>query len=161
MNAREEKAYIEGQRAAYRTLLDRCVDELLPDHGKKPAEVRIAQFIVERQEVCSGLRTLMRDMGIELEWNDKDHLGDTIEDITRELCSKVNEAQKLIAEIRAQRKSAKGPPPLTNDIVIGLRKVRDAAGVATWRAGSREYDQARLAEALAYIETLEAWFEKQ
>lgn len=72
-----DRAYIEGQRAAWRSQLRNALAELLAC-GDDDAETKLAALVLERDEIRSKLREVCEDFG-DNEWSDDLHLGDVIE----------------------------------------------------------------------------------
>lgn len=74
MDPKEEAAYVQGERAAWVSVLYLCLRHLGYDH----AEAAKAKWIVEREEIVAVLRGVCRRHG-DNEWPDTLHLGDVIE----------------------------------------------------------------------------------
>lgn len=69
----EERAYIEGGRAAWRSMLSRCLSEL--GYGD---ETRQAAAVAQLEEARAALRRVCEDHG-DNDWPDELHLADVIE----------------------------------------------------------------------------------
>lgn len=74
MTDSEETAYLQGQRAAWLSVLRKALHEL----GYDDAKVKAYGWIVEREEAVQKLRELCREHG-DNEWPDDLYLADIIE----------------------------------------------------------------------------------
>lgn len=72
MDEKEEKAYEDGRRSAYRSLMSECARELEGD------ERRLAALVAERADAVRVLRDLCAEHGSN-DWPDNLHLSDVIE----------------------------------------------------------------------------------
>ena len=74
-----ERHWIEGNRAAWRAMLQKAAGELVGDGvARESAEVRAAALLVERDAVRASLRALCETHG-DNDWPDDLHLVDVIE----------------------------------------------------------------------------------
>jgi predicted secreted protein len=74
MNQKEERAYVEGGRAAWRKMLGEALKALgrdSPEHTEKA-------WLLEREEAISMLRSVCGEHG-DNDWDDNLHLADIIE----------------------------------------------------------------------------------
>ena len=74
MNAKEEAAWVNGRKSAYRALLGDIAREL----GADTNEGRIASLLAERMDAVRALREVCGTHG-DNDWPDNLHLGDIIE----------------------------------------------------------------------------------
>lgn len=74
MNEQEEKAYIEGQRSAWVSLLRMALKEL----GYESPESQQSRWVLEREAAIAQLRITCRDFG-DNDWPDDLHLADVID----------------------------------------------------------------------------------
>lgn len=75
MNRKEEKAYIQGNRAAWSKILSDSLQQLGYDD---PAITQKHRWILEREAVISQLRDLCGEFG-DNNWDEKLHLADVVE----------------------------------------------------------------------------------
>ncbi len=75
MTDKEERAYIRGETAAYRTILGECLRRF--PEGKKES------WRLERADAVAALRSLCDDLGWENDWADNTHLADVINSFPR------------------------------------------------------------------------------
>jgi hypothetical protein len=73
MNEKEERIYIDGERAAWRMMLGECLRHLEPSEEKSRA-----QLVIELDEARVQLRHLCEEFG-DNDFEDDLHLGDAIE----------------------------------------------------------------------------------
>lgn len=71
MNEEQERAYEQGEKAAYARVLSVCVDGLQQDGNGE-------RWRVERAAIVAALRGLCEEFG-DNDWSDDLHLGDVIE----------------------------------------------------------------------------------
>jgi replicative DNA helicase len=71
---REERFWIEGNKAAYRALLSECLSEL----DESPL-TQHASLVEQMSEIRSALRRLCDDIGADNTWPDDLHLVDVID----------------------------------------------------------------------------------
>ncbi len=69
-----ERAYVEGSRVAWRSILRQALSEL----GRDSEEWDKTRWLVEREEAISALRRLCEQLG-DTDWPDDLHLADIIE----------------------------------------------------------------------------------
>ena len=75
MNEQEEKAYLEGERAAYLHMLKQSLKALgITDSP----EGRQLAWLIEREQAVAQLRILCREFG-DNEWEPNEHLADVID----------------------------------------------------------------------------------
>lgn len=74
MDENEETAYIRGERAAWRSMLQACLRNL----GYDNPETQRASWILEREDLIARLRDLCSAFG-DNDWDEESHLGDVIE----------------------------------------------------------------------------------
>ena len=72
MDEKEEAAYIEGRKSAYRSQLGTILREL---HGE---DLTLERMIAERADAIATLRRICRDHG-DNDWPDDLHLSDIID----------------------------------------------------------------------------------
>ncbi|MCK4821196.1 hypothetical protein KA005_35855 [bacterium] len=75
MNEKEEKIYIQGNRAAWSKILSDSLQQLGYDD---PAVTQKHRWILEREAVIAQLRDLCAEFG-DNSWDEKLHLADVIE----------------------------------------------------------------------------------
>ncbi len=74
-----ERHWIEGNRAAWRSILQRAASELVGDGvAKESPEIRVAVLLAERDAARAVLRRLCENYG-DNDWPDDLHLVDVIE----------------------------------------------------------------------------------
>lgn len=73
MNTKEEAAYERGSRAAWTSLLSKCIHELGYDE-----DLKMAVLVSEREAAIAALRSACEEWG-DNDWNDRLHLADIIE----------------------------------------------------------------------------------
>lgn len=71
---RNERAYIDGNRQAWASMLQKCCSEL----GYDTPEAQAASWVVEREAAISKLRDLCGAYG-DFDWPENLHLADIIE----------------------------------------------------------------------------------
>jgi uncharacterized protein YgfB (UPF0149 family) len=92
MTAEEEAAYVQGERRAWVSWLQRCLMNL----GYEFTEAAHAKWILEREELVQQLRELCREFG-DNDWDEDLHLGDHLrrtDKLMREHRKKLHEADE-------------------------------------------------------------------
>jgi hypothetical protein len=74
MTAEEERAYVEGSRAAWLSMLRECLKQL----GHDDTDAARVRWIAEREQTVAVLRTVCRTHG-DNEWEDGCHLADVVD----------------------------------------------------------------------------------
>ncbi len=74
MTQKEEKAYLEGERAAWRRVLSEAAKAL----GYKTDDGKLAAYLAEREQAIAALRDVCETYG-DNDWEPDLHLADIIE----------------------------------------------------------------------------------
>lgn len=81
MTNEEEKAYIQGRRSAWTTMLGECIDHLDPENKL----FKMTVLMKEREGAVAALKILCHNLGLENDWAPKDHLVDIIHNIHKQV----------------------------------------------------------------------------
>ena len=74
MDEKQEQVYIQGERAAWRSMLQECLKNL----GYENPEAQKASWILEREAVIAQLRDVCESFG-DNDWDENLHLADVVE----------------------------------------------------------------------------------